>query len=38
VGVKPDIRAEDDPRTPRTDEGLEEALEVVGDEITSFGP
>ena len=33
TGVKPDVRAEDDPRTPRTDEALQRALAVVGDEL-----
>ncbi len=29
-GVKPDVRAEDDPETPQRDEGLEAALRAVG--------
>ena len=32
-GVKPDVRAEDDPKTTRTDEGLDGALDVVGGEL-----
>jgi carboxyl-terminal processing protease len=36
-GVKPDVRAEDDRRTPRTDEGLQQALEVVGQDLPDSG-
>ena len=32
-GVKPDVRAEDDPKTQSRDEGLDGALDVVGGEI-----
>jgi carboxyl-terminal processing protease len=37
VGVKPDVHAEDDPLTERTDEGLDRALQVVGRELPDSG-
>lgn len=38
VGVKPNVRVEDDPDTADDDEGLDRALHVVGDEITADQP
>ena len=38
-GVEPDVKAKDDPRTEGEDEGLDEALEVLGGELpSSSGP
>ena len=34
-GVEPDVQAKDDPRTEGEDEGLDEALEVLGGELPS---
>jgi carboxyl-terminal processing protease len=33
AGITPDVRAQDDPRTRRVDEGLEKALHVVAARI-----
>jgi carboxyl-terminal processing protease len=38
VGVKPDVRVEDDAHTPDDDEGLDRALQVVGDQIAAQQP
>jgi carboxyl-terminal processing protease len=37
VGVKPSVRVEDDPKTPKDDEALDRALEVVGDGVAQSG-
>lgn len=37
-GVKPDVRAEDDPKTEDVDEGLDAALDVVGGDIAQPAP
>ena len=37
-GVKPDVRAEDDPKTEDADEGLDAALDVVGGRIANAAP
>jgi carboxyl-terminal processing protease len=38
VGVKPNVRVEDDPKTTDDDEALDRALQVVGDEIAADQP